>query len=590
MKFAYPLDSAYIIRKKTALKRELLEGKEFISKNIAILGGSTTALLKDLLELFLLDIGIKANFYESDYSKFYEDALFSNAVLDEFKPDIVYIHTSVYNVKFCTLNESEGAIDELLKEQVAKFEAIWQSLNQKFHCSIIQNNFDYMPYRILGNLDGYDIHGKNHFINHLNQKFAQCARNYPWLYLQDIHFLSSRLGLDKWHDMRLYSTAKYAMSYVALCELAFNLSRILGAMFGKSKKALVLDLDNTLWGGVIGDDGLGGIKIGTETAEAESFLLFQNYVKELKNKGVILAVCSKNDEKNAKEGLTHTNSVLKEGDFSCFKANWLNKDENIKNIAQELNIGLDSLVFIDDNQRERELVLSNLSSVSVPNQGNSIFDFLAQIDKNAFFESIALSQDDLTRHRYYADNVKRQSEQNTFANYDDFLKALKMKATITPFEPLYYERISALINKTNQFNLTTQRYTKAQVEALANDKNYITLYGKLVDKYGDNGLVAVSLGQIKDEVCHLLLWLMSCRVLKRGLEFAMLDRFVALAKQKGVKKLVGYYKKSAKNAMVAELYREFGFTRVSFNEEESIWELELITYTNKNQFIRINDE
>lgn len=558
----------------------------FISKKIAILGGSTTALLKDLLELFLLDLGIKAQFYESDYNKFYEDALFGNAILDAFKPDIIYIHTSFYNLNFPHLNESGEKAKALLDEQMAKFQGIWQALSEKFKCLIIQNNFDYPPFNALGDLDAYDERGKTHFINALNLEFAKAASTNSTLYLHDIAKLSAAVGLKEWHDLTLYCTAKYAMSYSGLCEMGFNLSRLMGAIFGKSKKALVLDLDNTLWGGIIGDDGLAGIKIGTETPEAQSFSLFQSYVKELKNRGVILAVCSKNDEKNAKEGFTHASSVLKMEDFSCFKANWLNKDENIKNIAKELNIGLDSLVFVDDNPLERDLVRTNCPSVAVV-EANSPLDFITHIDKNGFFEAASLSKDDLERNKFYADNAKRQSEQGTFASYDEFLQALNMKAIIKPFEPLYFERIAALVNKTNQFNLTTQRYTQAQLEAFARDEKYLSLYAKLADKYGDNGLVAVSLGEIENELCHIKLWLMSCRVLKRGLEFAMLDSFVEMAKKRGVKRLVGHYKKSPKNAMVATLYGDFGFELLSSDDENSVWGLDLKGYKRQNKFIVI---
>lgn len=590
MKFNFPLDYHYILRKKRSLKRELLDNIPppqqaiFIEKNIAILGGSTTAEVRDLLELFLLDLGIKPNFYESEYNKYYEDALFGNEALEAFKPDVIYIHTSFVNLNFpaLVLDDRQKFVEEVCK----KFEQIWSAL-ERFDCVVVQNNFELPPHRLLGNLDAQN--GRVGLVQELNLSIQKSIEKKSRVYLHDICYLSAMLGLEKYFDKSLFYQAKYAMSMEAMVEISFSLAHLIGSIFGKSKKALVLDLDNTCWGGVIGDDGLMGISIGDETALGESYSAFQQYVADLKQRGIILAVCSKNEFENAKEGFSHPRSVLKFDDFACFMANWDPKHQNIKTIAQTLNIGDDSLVFIDDNPSERDIVGQNLVNVAVPNVGDNVVDFITHIDRNYFFETPSISQDDIKRTAYYLENAKRANEEHNFKSYEEFLESLEMQAEILEFSPIYLERITQLINKTNQFNCTTKRYDFASVEKMSQDKSYITLYGKLVDKYGDNGLIAISIGRIVEDVCHLDLWLMSCRVLKRHMEYAMLDTFVEIAKQRGVKKLRGYYIKSPKNKMVAELYKDFGFSLVEQDGEDSIWELELEIYKNKNLIIGVNN-
>lgn len=586
--FEFPLDTAHILRKKKALKKELLNSKKlFLEKNIAILGGSTTREIKNILELFLLKNGIKPNFYESEYNKYYEDALFGNDKLNNFNPDIIYIHSSFVNITdFPNLSDNEQSINILIENEINKYKSIWNVLT-KFDCAIIQNNFDFPINRSLGNLDCYDIHGKTYFINKLNQEFAKYGRELRNLYINDINYLSSYLGLKNWFDKSLWYHAKYAISMDSIPELSFNISKIINSIFGKSKKCLVLDLDNTCWGGIIGDDGIDGINIGTETAIAEAYTSFQKYSKELKNRGITLAVCSKNDLDNAKEGFTHPDTILEFDDFSSFKANWDPKHQNIIEIANEINIGIDSLVFIDDNPVERDIVSSQVSSVSVPDVGSDVINFIDYVDRNAYFEPISLSLDDINRNKYYKDNKKRTEDVATFTSYDDFLMSLNMTAEIKSFTSVYLDRITQLTNKTNQFNLTTKRYTAGEIENIAFCDEYIKIYGKLTDKYGDNGLIAILIGNIKSSQCHIDLWLMSCRVLKRDMEFAMLDELVHQCEKNGVSEIVGYYLKSNKNNMVSDLYEKFGFVLSSSNNEDTIWKLSIENYKNKNKFIGV---
>ena len=538
----------------------------------------------------MLDSGIKPNFYESEYNKYYEDAVFGGVELEKFNPDLIYIHTTNINInKFPEPENSIEDVSALIKHEIKKYKSIWSSLS-KYNCPIIQNNFDYTTNRGLGNLDCYDIHGKTYFINQLNNKFSQEARENSHLYINDINYLSSYIGLKDWFDKSLWYTAKYALSMSSIPELASNISKIINSIFGKSKKCLVLDLDNTCWGGVIGDDGLNGINIGLETAVSESFSFFQKYIKELKQRGIILAVCSKNDFQNAKEGFEHPDSILEFDDFSSFKSNWIPKHLNILDIAKELNVGVDSLVFIDDNPVERNLVSSQIPSVSVPNIGSDVINFIDYIDRGGLFEATSLLIDDINRNKYYEENVKRNEEQSTFQSYDDFLISLKMTAQIETFSSIYLDRITQLTNKTNQFNLTTRRYNAAEIKSIIDSDAYIKIYGRLNDKHGDNGLIALSIGKIKEKQCHIDLWLMSCRVLKRNMEFAMLDEVVRQCKEKGLLEIIGYYYQSDKNNMVSDLYEKFGFTLKDTKGQDTIWSLKISSYENKNQIIGIENE
>jgi len=588
--FTYPLNAHTLLRKKKAIRRDLLTQTNLDDKRIAILGGSTTAEVRDMLELFLLHAGIRPVFYESEYNRYFEDVMFPESGLKDFRPEIIYIHTTNLNIRrFPALNESCEAIEELLANEMNRFSGLWERIEQDYGCPVIQNNFELPHYRILGNLDAYDTHGRTAFIGMLNYRFAGEAEKRKNLHLNDINYLSAWFGLERWHDRLFWYSYKYAMNYEAIPLLADSVASIIRGICGKAKKCLVLDLDNTLWGGVIGDDGLQGIRIGKETPEAEAYTEFQRYVRELKERGVLLAVCSKNDETNAREGFAHPDSILSADDFAAFTANWNPKHENIRDIAYTLNIGIDSLVFADDNPVEREIVRAQLAEVTVPELGSDIVKYIDILDKTGLFETVSLSADDLQRNMFYVANTERAKQQEQFASYDDFLRSLDMVAEIAPFSTLYLDRIAQLTNKTNQFNLTTRRYTLAEMAAMSCDQNRITLYGRLRDRFGDNGIVSVMAGIIKETELHIELWLMSCRVLKRGMEAAMLDSLVERAKTRNLSGIVGYYYPTAKNGMVKDLYAEMGFRQLTDTIDiGTAWYLDISeNCSKKNTFITV---
>ncbi|MDL2287658.1 HAD-IIIC family phosphatase [Eubacteriales bacterium OttesenSCG-928-G02] len=587
-KLSYPFDSGEILQAKKSIKRELLaSGNKFIKKNIAVLGGSTTNLIVDIMELFLLNNGIEPVFYQSEYAQFYIDAVFGSPELDEFNPDIIYICTTNKNitVPFPTIKDGEETINSLLDNQFNYYKNAWQSLASKYNCPVIQNNFEKPQYRLLGNRDSYDIHGKTNFLNRLNAMFAEYAYQNDYFHICDIDYISSDLGLSNWYDPEGWFMYKYAMNILAIPNLSHNVANIIKSIFGKNKKVLALDMDNTLWGGVIGDDGVENIELGEETSNAQSFSEFQGYIKSHKDLGILLTVCSKNEHENAISGLNHPDSKLSEEDFILIKANWDRKDKNITDMAEQLSLGADSFVFVDDNPAERSIVKSNIDGISVPEITNPA-EYISIIDKNGYFETTSLSDDDLKRNDMYKANIKRSEMQANLSDYGDYLKSLDMKAEIDSFCPVYFARITQLTNKSNQFNLTTKRYTQSEIEAISCDKNYITLYGRLEDTFGDNGVVSVVIGNIKDASLYIDLWLMSCRVLKRDMELAMLDTLVSECKSKNINKIIGYYYPTPKNKMVENLYGVFGFNKISQTESETVWELDIDNYENKNKYIK----
>ena len=588
---SYPFDALRILRKKKAIKRALLDRGAFMERRVAILGGSTTSEIKDILELFLLNAGIRPAFYESGYNRYYEDVSFDNPALDDFKPDIVYVHTTQLNIDNAPeFQDSADKIQHKLECELGKFRQLWEAIHHKYQCAIIQNNFELPGVRPLGNQECSDVHGRISFISRLNLEFAQYTRLNKNFYLNDIHYLAASVGLARWHDKRLWHAYKYAVSHEAIPLLAHNVAGIVNAIYGKQKKCLVVDLDNTLWGGIIGDDGVEGIHIGKETVVAEGYTEFQAYLKQLQQRGVLLAVCSKNEDKHARQGLQHPDSVLRPDDFVTIKANWLPKPRNIVEIAEEINLLPDSFVFVDDNPAERDLVARQLPEVAVPDLGADVTDYVVALDRSGFFEPATFSEDDQHRNRYYRENFQRELLEKSVQSYDDFLQSLAMEAQISPFLPVYLDRIAQLTNKTNQFNLTNKRLTYGEVEKIAGDPSCLTLYGRLKDKFGDNGLVSVIIGAQIDDILHIELWLMSCRVFQRGLENAMFDEVIRHSLQRGVKAIRGTYRPTGKNVIVEKHYEELGFELVNRHPDgESEWIFPVSSdYKHRNTFIKVS--
>ena len=537
------------------------------SINVAILGGSTTDLIKKTLSKLMLANKIKVNIYESNYNQFYFEAINISKKLKSFNPDIIYIHITNKNIEpFPKVEDSDAKISKLLKQNIEKFHNIWKSLTKEFNCTIIQNNFEFLNYSSLGNLDSSKNYGKINFINQLNAALYKKIQNFNNIIINDINLISSRFGLKKWQDDTLYFNYKYALSFDAIQVLAYSISRIILSLLGKSKKCLVVDFDNTIWGGVIGEVGERNIEIGNDSPRGEIFLRFQKYLLDLTSIGIILAGCTKNEYKVAASGLKNKNCIIKENNFAVIQANWKNKAENIRIIAKKLNIGLDSIVFVDDSKFERESVKTQLPMVAVPEIGEDPENFIHNLDILNYFEKSILSKEDLKRSNYYENNFKREQIKTKYKDYKEYLKSLKMKSLFKNFNKFNMTRVVQLINKTNQFNLTMKRMSEKDVLKISNDKDYLTISANLEDKFGDNGIVTILIAEIKKRRLEIKSWLMSCRVFNRNLEIALFDQLIILCKKKGIENIHGTFIPSDKNNIVKNFYASLNFKKNGKNK------------------------
>jgi len=568
----------------------LSDGHSRVEKRIAILGGSTTNEIADQLGLFLLNYDINATFYQSEYGQYWQDALFGAKELDEFHPDIIYIHTNWRNIEaFPSIETSQEEAAAILDTEYGRFVAMWDALEKKFHCPIIQNNFDRPNYRLLGNRDIWDYRGRTHFITELNSKTYEYAQNHESFYINDLDYLAGEFGITKWNDSYAWNMYKYCMPLVAIPKLAKNVAIIIKSIYGKNKKVLTLDLDNTLWGGVIGDDGVEGIRIGPEMSEGQVFTEFQKYCKSLKDIGVVLTINSKNEMENAIAGLRHPDSILGEDDFVEIKANWEPKSKNLLQIASDLNLGVDSFVFADDNPAEREIIRSQVPGVAIPDM-KTPETYIETLDQSGFFEVTTLSKEDIQKTEIYKANIQRQQKIRSYSNYDEYLDSLEMVATIGEFKDIQIQRIAQLTNKSNQFNLTTLRCTEDEIRRMGCSENYICLSGRLIDKFGDNGIVAITAGEIIDKTLHIRLWLMSCRVLKRGVEDAMMNELMTIAATKGIETVKGYYYPTSKNGMVKEFYKQYGFIVASEEDGKTKWTINVDDYKRRELHMSVKGE
>jgi FkbH-like protein len=582
-------DASQLLRTSRKTIRELRSTPGLRDVRIAVLGGSTTHELLTFLEIFLLKKGIAPVFWESEYGRYYEDAVLDSGAISAFNPDLIYVFTTNRNIRsWPQISDGVDGVAVAVKDELTKLSQIWDALQKVKACPILQNNFEMPATRLLGNLDSQNPNGATHFVHELNGAIAAEAAQRPYLMLCDLHYLSAQVGLRHWYDQGRWFSYKIATSAEGSMTIAANASALIAARYGLSKKCLVLDLDNTLWGGVIGDDGADRIVIGRETAAAEAYTAFQEYCRALKHRGVLLAVSSKNTEKIAQEGFSHPDSILSLKDFACFKANWEPKHENIRKIAEELNIGLDSLVFVDDNPAERALVAGQLPMVMVPEVGEDVADYAQIVDRSLYFEPLSLSEEDLRRGDFYASKNAAADAQTAFSSYQEYLEFLQMTAEIDSFTPMYLDRITQLTNKSNQFNLTTRRYSISEISDIAADPAYVTLYVKLSDRFGDHGLISVIIGKRNGSALQIDLWLMSCRVLKRRVEETVLDELAARAQRLGLTEIRGTYLRTPKNDMVSGHYESLGFLPESVDHDRSEWILPIDGYEKRNHHIAVH--
>jgi FkbH-like protein len=395
----------------------------------------------------------------------------------------------------------------------------------------------------------------------------------------DAAFLAAKIGLDNWNDARGWHKAKLPAALDATPLYADHICRLLGAARGKARKCLVLDLDNTLWGGVIGDDGVHGIALGQNSATGEAYVALQRFLFDLRQRGIILAVCSKNEDANARIPFReHPEMVLKEDHIAVFIANWSDKANNLREIAATLNIGTDALVFVDDNPAERGQVRQVLPEVAVPELTADPADYISLLANAGYFEAVGLSDEDLARADFYQAHGGRISLEK-IGNLEEYLDSLQMVATISPFNGVGRVRIAQLINKSNQFNLTTRRYSESDVQAFESDSSKFCLQVRLADRFGDNGMISVVIFDKGPAEWRCDTWLMSCRVLGRRVEELVLATVAKAARSEGAQCLTGRYIPSKKNGLVIEHFAKLGFEKTAdLPDRETTWSLNLSNY------------
>jgi FkbH-like protein len=547
---------------------------------LAVLGSSTTTHLHAGLRMAALRRGFFVEIYEPDYGQYWFELLDPGSPLHEFKPNAVLC---AFDARHMTRGMHPGMGAEeaaaAIGESIAHLRACWEKAAASFDATIMQQTV--LP--VFAALAGQNEHilpgAPSALVPAINAQL-RAAAGAAGVHLVALDAAASRDGVGFWYNDSFWHRAKQEVSIAAAPLYGDLVMRLLAARYGRSYKCLVLDLDNTLWGGVVGDDGVEGLVLGQGSAEGEAFVAFQSYAKDLAGRGIILAVCSKNDEVNALGPFErHPDMVLKRSDIACFMANWDDKATNLQRIATTLNIGLDSLVFVDDNPFERNLVRGKLPMVAVPEISEDPGLTPGILADAGYFEALALTAEDRARSAQYQANAARASLAGDANDIGAYLDSLEMRLIWNGFEPIGLPRIVQLINKSNQFNLTTRRYGEDDVRQMMTDGSVAGVQLRLVDRFGDNGMIAVAILRREGTEALIDTWLMSCRVLGRKVEQATLRILAEEARRLGARTLRGRYIPTAKNAMVKDHYTRLGFEPASGEGEGDWFTLDLAHYT-----------
>ncbi len=538
---------------------------------ISILSNSTVDFLLPAIRVNALRYGILVDILHHEFGQYMESVYFTNKVYADKKIDLMLM---AFDIK--AFNNSNSQVEKLIIQ-----------IKDKLGVPLAVQTVPQIITGVFGSSDKKNDCMRKR-IEEFNTDITIGSLSSNVDIVIDIAQLAAVIGLENWYDERLFNFAKIPFAPEYIPHYGEWVMRPIAALRGQTGKCLVLDIDNTLWGGVIGEDGLEGIVLGQGDATGEAFIEFQKTIISLKERGIILAVCSKNDEVNAREPFVkHPDMVLKEEDISIFVSNWNDKATNIKNIANILNIGLDSMVFLDDNPAEREQVRLNLPMVNVVELPEDPAYFSRTLLLSGAFESLSFTEDDKIRSKSYAARALVIKLEKECGNYEDYLRSLEMVATIQPFDAVGCSRITQLINKTNQFNLTTKRYTEDQVKSFEQDDKTLTLQIRLKDKFSDHGMVSVVMGKIENNTLVIGTWLMSCRVLKRNLEDHVMNYVIKWSKTNSIEKVVGKFIDSTKNSMVRDFYKERGFVLVKEDGKQTIWSLKITDYVFAHELIKV---
>ncbi len=535
-----------------------------------MLGSYTTNQLVPMLELAGLQMGIGITSYECPFGQYRQEILDPNSGLHRFSPDIVVLATHAGETALPPMSDDPAAAVE---GELRRWTGLWSALAERSQARLVQHNFALPPEAPMGHLGARLPGSRYRMLLAVNAALGEAAGDR--VSVVDCDRVASWFGKRRWFDDKYWALAKQAVSLEAIPVLARHTAAVMAADLGLSRKCLVLDLDNTLWGGVIGEDGLAGIALGAGPL-GEAFVAFQGLIRQLKDKGVILAVCSKNNEADARLPFQeHPDMVLRLEDIACFMANWNPKPENLRAIARVLNIGLDSLVFVDDNPAEREVVRQLVPEVDVLTLPADPMHYARALGDCLSFETSSFTAEDAERTRQYQAQARIAELESAATSLEEFHRSLHMQALVTPFDELHLPRIVQLIGKTNQFNLTTRRHSLSTVRKFMEDERCVHLALKLRDRFTDHGLVSVLIAFKKGDALEIDTWLMSCRVIGRTVEAELLSHLCRHAQRLHCQRLRGTYIPTAKNAMVRDVFERFGFQLVSETQEATVWEYDL---------------
>ena len=532
-------------------------------RRIAVLGSGVLDFWAGLLRPALFGFDIGCEILTGEYDQYQQEIRDPSSRLAKFRPEIVVLAVNWRSLGLLDETADPAATVRNLIDGMA---ALWRTCQHRYRAAVIQLNFEIPEVDPLGRLSAASPGGRARVIHTLNLELWDAAQQARVAVL-DVEQLAAATGKRNWSDPGMWIAAKQYPTTDAVPLLTRNLAALVRAVCGLTSKCAVLDLDGTLWGGVIGEDGLDGIRLGGD-AEGEAYTAFHQYLLGLRRRGIPLAVCSKNNEDDARSVFRrHPETVLKEDDFAVFLANWEPKPDNLKNIAAMLNIGVDSLVFLDDNPVERNLVRRELPEVEVPELPDDPARYAEALHATYLFESLSLTDEDRRRADTYRDNVLRTELAEGSTNLDDYLVSLRMKVDLRPFDETNLPRIVQLINKTNQFSLTTRRTTASEVMAWMQDPACYTQFMRLQDRFGDSGVTGAMVAVREGETLRIVNWLMSCRVLGRRIENLMLASLIRHARRAGVAAVIGEYLPTAKNGQTSDLFDRFGFERIEERED-----------------------
>ena len=564
--------------RKKAISRGLIDTSNSTTVRLAIIGGCSLYPLHAILTHLLEAEGLKCELFLGEYDNYVSELMEPDSPLYAFRPEVVCILPGTQRYGY------QGEItDERAKVQAAgsaiadKLLQLCKTLHERTSAEVLLCNFMLPSRHDFGDFRVRTLASDWSFRKWIN---LELGLNVPsFVRICDIEFLANRHGALAGEDARGWFQSKQPFSASLLVEVAREILRMIRSLRTATKKLLALDLDNTLWGGVVADDGLEGIEIGDTSPRGEAFKAFQRSILNLKKRGVLLAVVSKNDYARAAEPFEkHPDMVLRLKDFVSFKANWEPKSDNLRRMAEELSLGMDSFVFVDDNPAEIDIVRQYAPMVSTIQLSSDPTDYVGQLQDSRFFEPRSVTNEDAIRTEQYQAESERESLLSSATDMDAYLESLMMVAMVNTFAPVDVPRISQLINKSNQFNLTTRRRTEAEVKQLIENPEFVCFSVRLEDRFGDHGLICVIISRVVGELLAIDTWLMSCRVLKRQVEETVLNEICRLALARGCSRVEGEYLATPKNEMVCEHYLRMGFQPKSMTTERGEFVLELDSF------------